>query len=165
MHILISVFICFHAPALAALLSLSADPARSGSEHLHPLLLQKVYHAPEDGSLEGEGDQDDFELFEEEHEEQDEEEEVPLDAHGEPIHLPLGARSFQQFVTHLKTSVYHTFDTLHPRYDHEEILKDPVAFVETNPHPDMVGPERLDGYSHDPVPHPLRKPVHDAEEN
>ena len=123
-----------------------------------------MYHAPEDGYLDGEGEVDDFELFEEEHEEEeDEEEELPLDEHGEPIALPLGARSFQQFITHLKTNVYHTFDSLHPRYDHQEILKDPVTFVEANAHPDLVGPERLDGYSHDPVPHPLRKSIHNEE--
>lgn len=125
-----------------------------------------MHHAPEDGSLEGDVEEDDFDLFEEEHdEEQDEEGEVLLDANGEPIYLPIGARSFQQFVTHPRTSVYHTFETLHARYNHQEILKDPVAFVETNPHPDMVGPEVLDGYSHDPIPHPLRKPAHDGEDH
>lgn len=142
----------------------AADPRRSGDADLQPLLLQKVYHAPEDGSLDGEGEMDDFELFEEEHEEdEDEEEELPLDEHGEPIALPIGARSFQQFITHLRTNVYHTFDTLHPRYDHKEILRDPITFVETNAHPDLVGPERLDGYSHDVVPHPLRKSIQNEE--
>ncbi|KAL8453401.1 hypothetical protein Emed_000900 [Eimeria media] len=140
-----------------------ADPARSSGDNLQPLLLQKIYQAPEDGTF-GEGSEfdEDFALFEEEHEEDLEEEEegeepeVPLDAHGEPVHLPLGARTFQQFLTHLRTSVYHTFDSLHPRYDHDKILEDPVAFVEANPHPDLVGPEGLDGYAHDPTPHPLR---------
>lgn len=145
-------------------LCLSADPKRSGDEHLQALLLQKVYHAPEDGTTESEGDIDDFELFNEEHEEEEQdEEELAVDDHGEPVVLPLGARSFQQFITHVKTNVYHTFDTLHARYDHREILKDPVSFVETNPHPDMVGPERLDGYSHGVVPHPLRTSAHDAD--
>ncbi|OEH77919.1 hypothetical protein cyc_01067 [Cyclospora cayetanensis] len=92
-------------------IKVEADPTRRSSQHLQALLLQKVYHAPEDG-----------------------------------------------------TNVYHTFDSLHPRYNHDEILKDPVAFVETNPHPDMVGPERLDGYSNETVPHPLRKQVHYEEE-
>ncbi|KAL8442671.1 hypothetical protein Emag_006275 [Eimeria magna] len=139
-----------------------ADPARSSGDYLQPLLLQKIYQAPEDGTFsEGSEFDEDFALFEEEHEEElDEEEEgepeVPLDAHGEPVHLPLGARTFQQFLTHLRTSVYHTFDSLHPRYDHDKILEDPVAFVEANPHPDLVGPEGLDGYAHDPTPHPLR---------
>ncbi|CDJ61809.1 hypothetical protein, conserved [Eimeria maxima] len=145
-------------------IKVEADPRRSGDADLQPLLLQKVYHAPEDGSLDGEGEMDDFELFEEEHEEdEDEEEELPLDEHGEPIALPIGARSFQQFITHLRTNVYHTFDTLHPRYDHKEILRDPITFVETNAHPDLVGPERLDGYSHDVVPHPLRKSIQNEE--
>ncbi|CDJ65782.1 hypothetical protein, conserved [Eimeria necatrix] len=147
-------------------IKVEADPKRSGDEHLQALLLQKVYHAPEDGTTESEGDIDDFELFNEEHEEEEQdEEEMAVDDHGEPVALPLGARSFQQFITHVKTNVYHTFDTLHARYDHKEILKDPVSFVETNPHPDMVGPERLDGYSHGVVPHPLRKSAHDADEH
>ncbi|KAL8429491.1 hypothetical protein ACSSS7_006584 [Eimeria intestinalis] len=143
---------------------ITPDPARSSGDSLQPLLLQKIYKAPEDGTFsEGSEFDEDFALFEEEHEEELEEEddgepEVPLDAHGEPVHLPLGAKTFQQFLTHLRTSVYHTFDSLHPRYDHDKILEDPVAFVEANPHPDLVGPEGLDGYAHDPTPHPLRSP-------
>ncbi|KAL8425810.1 hypothetical protein Efla_004309 [Eimeria flavescens] len=154
-------------------IKVEADPARSsGGDHLQPLLLQKVYHSPEDGTLEhdGEFDEDNFALFEEENEEEMEEEEedeqeVPLDANGEPAHLPLGARTFQQFLTHLKTSVYHTFDTLHPKYNHDKILEDPIAFVEGNPHPDLVGPETLDGYGHEPTPHPLRTPASGNDEH
>lgn len=158
--------------------SLRVSAAAAEPDEMQPLLLQKVYRSPEDGTyFGGLGDDDEFEFYEEDEGDDDDEEEeshrqrhilseeelekdndlLSLDAEGHAVSsLPLGAKTFQQFFTHLRTHVYHTFEKLHPRYNHQTITQDPVAFVEKNPHPDLVGSERLDGYAHEPTPHPLR---------
>lgn len=130
--------------------------ADSASDDLQPLVLQRVYYSPEDGLLEDEEFLEESELLEEEMEEGEEGEDDHPHESAEPSFVPYGSRSMQQFLTHPRTNVYHTFELSHAAYDHAKIVQDPIAFITENPHPDFVGPERLAGHDHPPHPHPLR---------
>ncbi|PHJ24064.1 transmembrane protein [Cystoisospora suis] len=138
----------------------TGHPSFVGPEDFCQLSVQKVFHAPEEGSLDlsdvddPEEDEnlhdDDAEQQSDEHYEDEDEGEL------EKLFIPEQARTRQQFLTHPQTHVYHTFDEMHKSYDHRNIVADPVAYLETHGHPDVEGVERQFGDDTPGERHPLR---------
>ncbi|EPT28325.1 putative transmembrane protein [Toxoplasma gondii TgCatPRC2] len=148
-------------PTVDATIRVRGHPEHTAPEDFFGLSLQKVFHVPEEGSndVDEEDNVEDDEYLEEEdshdhgiHGEYEDEEEEEL----EKMFVPEGIRTRQQYLTHPQTHVYHTFDEMHSNFDHEQIVEDPVAYLEASGHPDVDTIEREIGDDTTAVPHPLR---------
>ncbi|CBZ53924.1 hypothetical protein NCLIV_037060 [Neospora caninum Liverpool] len=150
-------------PTVDAGIRVRGHPGHTAPEDFFGLSLQKVFHTPEEGP----GDMDEEENVEDDEYLEDDESSDHHGIHGEyededeeeleKMFVPEGTRTRQQYLTHPQTQVYHTFDDMHSKFDHERIVDDPIAYLEASGHPDVDTIEREVGDDTTAIPHPLRK--------